>query len=235
MIWFGRNLSEKLSTPAPAVALPPDEGARMEEALRWVASRAPHLEGDALLDALAATGYVDRATARRLLPCYRHFDADRHFSESLRRLSFRGPAAAGEFRDRVGRVMADLTESAALDDVGAEPAVRFRHGAREGVVLAYPMVNFTLGGESLKAVEAVVEEMPDALVLVARNFQDGTAQQLRALLHRTEVPGTLVTVNLLLGIRAVTLKYQPGGDRVLDLLSAGRPLRTQDVATLGDR
>ena len=50
-------------------------------------------------------------------------------------------------------------------------------------------------------------------------------------------PGLLasVTVNLLLGIRATALKYQPPRERVVDLLSVGRPIRTQDVAILGER
>ena len=46
---------------------------------------------------------------------------------------------------------------------------------------------------------------------------------------------TLVTVNLLLGIRATTLRYQPGAERVIALLGSGRPLRSRDVAVLGDR
>jgi hypothetical protein len=49
------------------------------------------------------------------------------------------------------------------------------------------------------------------------------------------VPGTLVTVNLLLGIRATTLRYQPGAERVIELLGSGRPLRSRDVAVLGER
>ncbi|HEX5725150.1 MAG TPA: hypothetical protein VFX98_06770 [Longimicrobiaceae bacterium] len=234
MIWFGK-LTEAIYLPPAGAALPGDENSRMEHALRWVAARAPHLEGAALLDALASTGWVDRATAARLLPCFRHFDPDRYFAECLRTLSFRGPGAAGEFRERIGRVMEDLTGSAELGALGAEEVVRFGHGERLGVVLAYPQVAFTLGGEAAKAVQAAVEEMPDTLVVVARNFQDGTPEQLRAMLDRTEVPGTLVTVNLLLGMRASTLRYQPAADRVMDLLSLGRPLRTQDVARLGDR
>jgi hypothetical protein len=122
-----------------------------------------------------------------------------------------------------------------MDEVGPEGAVRFTLGEREGIVLAYPAVQFTIGGNAARAVEAAVEEMPDTLVIVARNFQDGTRAQLRAMLDRTEVPGTLVTVNLLLGMRATALKYQPSPERVVDLLSVGRPLRTQDVAALGDR
>lgn len=233
MIWFG-NLSHALRIPVPAIVAG-GEGQRMEAALRLVAAHAPHLEGDALLDALATTGYVDRDTARRLLPCYRHFDADRWFAESLRSLSLKGPLVADEFRGRIGRVMEDLTGNARLGELGPEGAVRFTSGGREGVVLAYPTTQFTIGGPSKSAVEAAAEEMPDALVIVARNFQDTTFGQLRAMLTNTGIRGTLVTVNLLLGIRATTLKYQPSPDRVVDLLSLGRPIRTQDVASLGER
>jgi len=235
MIWFGKPFSEVLFTPPAGVAPVGDETARMEHALRWVAARDPHLEGPALVDALAGTGWVDRAEAARLLPCFRHFDPDRYFSEALRSLSFRGPTAAGEFRQRIGRVMEDLTGAAALGTAGAEEVVRFGAGDRQGVVFAYPQVQFSLGGESAKAVAAAAEEMPDALVIVARNFQEGTAGQLAAMLRDTEVPGTLVTVNLLLGIRATTLRYQPGAERVIELLGSGRPLRSRDVAVLGDR
>ena len=234
MIWFGRPLSEVLYTPPAGMALG-DESVRMEHALRWVAARDPHLEGTDLLDALAATGWVDRGTAARLLPCFRHFDADRCFADALRGLSFRGPTAAGEFRQRIGRVMEDIAGGAALGTVGPEECVRFGAGERQGVVLAYPQVGFSLGGPAAQAVAAAVDEMPDALVIVARNFQEGTAGQLGSLLSGTEVPGTLVTVNLLLGIRATTLRYQPGSDRVIRLLGAGRPLRSRDVAVLGDR
>jgi hypothetical protein len=233
MIWFG-NLAHALRIPVPALAAG-DEGQRMEAALRAVAAYAPHLEGDALLDALADTGLVDRRVAARLLPCYRHFDADRWFAESLRSLSLKGPLVADEFRGRVGRVMEDLTGNARVDEVGEEGAVRFSRGEREGIVLAYPAVQFSLGGPALKAVEAAVEEMPDALVIVARNFQDAAGAQLAGVLSRSGVPGTLVTVNLLLGMRAMALKYQPSPDAVVDLLSVGRPIRTQDVARLADR
>jgi len=233
MIWFG-NLSHALRIPIPAIAAG-GEGQRMEAALRLVAAHAPQLEGDDLLEALAATGYVDVATARRLLPCYRHFDADRWFAESLRSLSLKGPLVADEFRGRIGRVMEDLTGNARVGELGPEGAVRFTHAGREGIVLSYPTTQFTIGGTARTAVEAAAEEMPDALVIVARNFQDTTFGQLRAMLTNTGIPGTLVTVNLLLGIRATTLKYQPPAERVVELLSAGRPLRTQDVARLGER
>ena len=235
MIWFGKHITEVLFTPPAGVVHVLDVNARMERALRWVAAREPQLEGPALVDALAATGWVDRETAERLLPCYRHFDADRCFAESLRSLSFRGPTAAGEFRQRIGRVMEDVTGSASLGVVGPEDCVRFTAGDRQGVVLAYPQVGFTLGGDAAEAVRAAAGEMPDALVIVARNFQEGTAEQLHVLLDRTEVPGTLVTVNLLLGIRATTLRYQPGAERVIELLGTGRPLRSRDVAVLGER
>ncbi|HEX8904197.1 MAG TPA: hypothetical protein VF771_05105, partial [Longimicrobiaceae bacterium] len=187
MIWFG-NLAHALRIPVPAL-LGGDEGQRMETALRHVAAHAPHLEGDALVDALAATGLVDRRTARRLLPCYRHFDADRWFADSLRSLSLKGPLVADEFRGRIGRVVEDLTGNARLEEVGPEGAVRFTLGEREGIVLAYPAVQFSIGGPAAKAVEAAVEEMPDALVIVARNFQDNTGAQLSSMLARTEVPG----------------------------------------------
>ncbi|HEX8242603.1 MAG TPA: hypothetical protein VF541_03895 [Longimicrobium sp.] len=233
MIWFG-NLAHALRIPVPAL-VGGDDGQRMEAALRHVAAHAPHLQGDALVEALAATGMVDRGTARRLLPCYRHFDADRWFAESLRSLSLKGPLVADEFRGRIGRVVEDLTGNARIEEVGPEGAVRFTLRDREGIVLAYPAVQFTIGGPAAKAVEAAVDQMPDTLVIVARNFQDNTGAQLASMLSRTEVPGTLVTVNLLLGLRATALKYQPSPERVVDLLSLGRPIRTQDVATLGER
>jgi hypothetical protein len=234
MIWFG-NLRDTVQLPAGGPPPPGDENVRMEHALIRVAERAPHLCGPALVDALAATGWVDHDTAARLLPTFRHFDADRAFAESLRKLSFRGPLFAGEFRTRIQRVMEDLTGDALLDEIGPEEAVRFRHGHREGITLAYPQVQFTMGGFAAKAVEAAMDEMPDALVVVAKNFQPGTHDQLNAMLSGTEVRGTLVTLNLLLGMRATALRYQPGADRVMELLGSGRPLKTQDVARLGDR
>ena len=233
MIWFG-NLAHALRIPVPAL-VGGDDGQRMEAALRHVAAHAPHLQGDALVEALAATGMVDRGTARRLLPCYRHFDADRWFADSLRSLSLKGPLVADEFRGRIGRVVEDLTGNARIEEVGPEGAVRFTLRDREGIVLAYPAVQFTIGGPAAKAVEAAVDQMPDTLVIVARNFQDNTGAQLSSMLSRTEVPGTLVTVNLLLGIRATTLRYQPGADRVIELLGQGRPLRSKGVAVLGNR
>lgn len=205
----------------------------MEQALTWVAARAPHLTGPALVDALADTGWVDRPTAERLLPAFRGFDPDRYFAEDLRRLSFRGAAVADEFRLRVARAVEDMTGSARIGSVSAEGAIRFGHGDREGIVIAYPEVGFTLGARTRDAVLAAVEEMPDALVVIARNFGSETAGQLGGILARTEVPGTLLTVNLLLGMRAIALRYQPPIERVVDLLGAGRPLRSADIATLG--
>ncbi len=233
MIWF-RN-PPKIFPRAAVERSAPGEHARMREALQRVAARAPHLTGDALLDALAETGWVDRAVAARLLPAFRDFDADRYFAENLRRLSLRGATVAEEFRERVRQVMEDAVGEARLGEVGPEAAIRFRSGEREGILLAYPEVGFTLGGNARKSVAAALEEMPDALVIVARNFQDGTREQLASLLAGTEVPGTLVTVNLLLGIRAVALRYQPCPERIIATLGAGRPLRTQDVALLGNR
>lgn len=234
MIWFAKDVRVRLF-PASLTPAPADDNARMEHALRAVAERCPHLAGDALVDALAGTGLVDRDTASRLLPHFRHFDPDRIFADGVRTLSFRGPSAADEFRARIARVVADLTGDARLGPVGPDEAVRFQQGQRQGIVLAYPQVAFTVGGRVLDTVRAAVEEMPDALVIVARNFHDSTRDQLRAILDRSEVPGTLVTVNLLLGLRAMALRHQPDAGRVIDLLGAGRPLRTQDVALLGNR
>ena len=207
----------------------------MERALRAVAAHAPHLSGDALLDAIAETGLIDRATAARLLPAFRGFDPDRCFAEELRRLSFRGVGVGEDFRTRVRRAVEDLVGEAELGQVGDEPAIRFRHNGAEGIMLAYPEVAWTIGGSVRPAIAAAIEEMPDALVIVARNFAEGTGPQFASLLDRTGVPGTLVSVNLLLGMRAVTLRYQPPAARVVDLLGAGRPLRSADVATLGNR
>jgi hypothetical protein len=207
----------------------------MRAALEHVASYAPHLAGCELLDALEDTGWIERDAAARLLPQFHDFDADRHFAEHMRRLSFRGPTVADEFRAGIGRILADLFGSAVETEIGNEPAFRFHHQDREGAVLAYPAVNLSIGGPLRAAIAGAVEEMPDALVLVARNFQPGAAEQLAAMLARTEVPGTLVTINLLLGVRATTLRYQPDRCRVVDVLGSGRPLRSADVARLGDR
>ncbi len=234
MIWFG-NLNRILPEPDPAAFGPLPEGTRMLRALEWVAERAPHLTGSVLLDALSATGWIDRESAARLLPHFRHFDPDRHFSENLRRLSFRGRSAAEDFRRGVRCVVEEVTGNGVMGDVGPEPGIRFRGGEREGIVLAHPEVGFTIAGKTREAVEAAVEEMPDALVVVARNFERSTADQLSGILQRTDVPGTLVTVNLLLGIRATALRYQPSPTRVIDLLGCGRPLRSADVARLGER
>lgn len=233
MIWFG-NLSALPQGAGQVVAAGAPE-TRMEHALRWVAAREPQLAGPALLDALEATGLVDRATAARLLPAFRGFDADRVFAESLRALSLKGAPAADEFRSRIGRVVVDLAGDARIAPLGPEPAVRFGAGERQGVMLAYPQVQFALGGAALQAVTAALDEMPDALVIVARNFAEGTAAQLGSVLSRSGVPGTLVTVNLLLGMRAIALKYQPSTDRIFELLGTGRPLRSRDIAMLGDR
>jgi hypothetical protein len=233
MIWFG-NLTAHTQGSTHVLAVG-DDSARMEHALRWVAARAPHLSGPALVDALAETGLVDRPTALRLLPAFRGFDPDRVFADSLRALSLRGPTAAEEFRSRIGRVVDDVAGGARVEAIGPETGIRFGRGDRQGVLLAYPQVQFTLGGAATQAVSAAMSEMPDALVIVARNFADGTAAQLRAYLERSEVRGTLVTVNLLLGMRAIALKYQPTEERVFELLGAGGALRSRDIAVLGDR
>lgn len=233
MIWFG-NLNPLV--PAPPVApAPTAEHARMQQALEHVAEHAPHLSGSELVEALADTGWVEPASALRLLPHFRHFDPDRHFAEHLRRLSFRGGAAADDFRQGVRRVVEDLTGNGRVEEVGPEVGIRFESGEHQGVVLAHPEVSFTISGRTREAVLAAVEEMPDSLVVVARNFERGTAEQLASLLSRTGVPGTLITLNLLLGMRAIALRYQPPVQRVVHLLGAGQPLRSADIALLGDR
>lgn len=234
MIWFG-NLNRILPGGDPAAFGPLPERERMRRALEWVAERAPNLEGARRLDALAASGWIDRESAARLMCEFEHFDADRHFADNLRRLSFRGAGAADEFRRGVGYVFEELLGSADEAEIGPERGIRFRLGEREGVVLAHPEVHFTVAGKTRDAVIAAVEEMPDAIVVIARNFDRATADQLRAILDRTEVPGTLITLNLLLGLRAVALRRQPTSDRILDLLGAGRPVRSVDLALLGNR
>jgi hypothetical protein len=234
MIWFG-NLNRIVIRP-PSSGLGFDgETARMQTALERVAETTPGLWGPSLVDALASTGWVDRATAERLLPHFPHFDADRHFAEYLRRLSFRGHSAADEFRTGVRCIVEEITGDGMIDRVGPEPCVRFSTDGFEGVVLAQPEVSFTITGRTREAIAAAVEEMPDAVVVVARNFDQGTARQLGTILYRSGVPGTLITINLLLGIRATALRYQPRLDRVVSLLSTGRMLRSADVARLGDR
>jgi hypothetical protein len=234
MIWFG-SLQKLLPPPAVRSHAGAGERDRMRLALEWVAARAPHLAGAELIQTLADTGLVDPATAARLLPQFHQFDPDRYFAEHLRRLSFRGAGVADEFRQGIHRVVEDVVGGAQVGEIGPEIGVRFRSGEHEGVVLAHPTVSLSIGGGTREAIAAAVEEMPDALVVVAKNFDSKAAAQLSGMLARTGVPGTLVTVNLLLGIRAITLRYQPGARRVVELLGAGRPLRSADIARLGNR
>lgn len=234
MIWFG-NLEHFFAGPVPADLPATPEDQRMLFALRRVAELAPGLSGAQLLGALASTGWVDRSTAERLLPTFRHFDPDQHFCEYLRRLSFRGASAEEPFRDGIRCVLDQVVGPAAVDPEGPEPCVRFRVDGFEGLALARPEVSFTITGRTRDAILAAVEEMPDALVVVARNFDRVASQQLSGLLHRTGVRGTLVTLNLLLGIRATALRYQPERTRVVELLGRGGTLRSADVARLGDR
>ncbi len=230
MIWFANPTvrGRPAARPAPAAL-------RMERALREVAAREPHLRGRPLAEALAATGWLDLETALRLLPCYRHFDPDRYFAEHLRSISFRGETVAADFRAGVKRALHDLLGGADSGELGSQACVRFGTGEREGVVLAYPQVDFALGPDVSAAAAAALEEIPEAFVLVARNFRQTTAAQLSGILARSDVSGTLLTVNLLLGMRAVVLRYRPDPARVFDLLAAGRPIRSADVARLGDR
>lgn len=234
MIWFGHVERLVVNPSSESLGLA-SETKRMQTALERVAETSPGLWGASLLDALAATGWVDRVTAERLLPQFRHFDADRHFSEHMRRLSFRGTTAVDEFRTGIHCVISEIVGDATIDQVGPERCVRFAPSPFEGLVLAHPEVSFTIGGRTRDAIMAATEEMPDAIVVVARNFDANAADHLRSLLDRTGVPGTLITLNLLLGIRAITLRYQPKPERVVSLLSRGGILRSTDVAQLGDR
>ncbi|MDR0787818.1 MAG: hypothetical protein LBG44_08140 [Gemmatimonadota bacterium] len=234
MIWFGNV--ERLVVHPDAESLGfASETKRMRTALERVAEATPGLWGPELLDALVATGWVDRTTAESLLPQFRHFDPDRHFAEHMRRLSFRGTSATEEFRAGVRCVINEIAGNASVDRVGPEHCVRFAPSTFEGIVLAHPEVSFTITGRTREAITAAVEEAPDAIVVVARNFDPITAVQLRSLLDRTGVPGTLVTVNMLLGLRATALRYQPKPEQVVHLLSRGGMLRSADIARLGDR
>lgn len=234
MIWFG-NLERFFVGPVPAGLPGAAEDKRMQFALERVAEVAPGLAGDPLLDALEATGWVDRRTAERLLPTFRHFDPDQHFCEYMRRLSFRGRNAEEDFRRGVRCVLDEIVGGASIDASGPEACVRFSVGDKEGVVLAQPEVGFTVAGRTRDAVVAAVEEMPDAIVVIARTFDRAAAEQLGSILYRTGVPGTLVTVNLLLGIRAAALRFGTHPVRVVDLLARGGALRSADIAPLGER
>jgi hypothetical protein len=234
MIWFG-NLNRILAAPLPEGLGGNSEAARMQFALERVAERSPGLSGAALLDALAGTGWVERADAERLLPTFRGFDPDRHFAEYLRRLSFRGRNSNEEFREGVRCVVEEITGHGVLDQIGPEPCIRFAAPGVEGVVLAYPEVNFTVSGRTREAALAAIEEMPDSLVVVARNFDRSAPEQLASILHRSGLKGTLMSVNLLLGVRASSLRHQPGLARLLEVLAHGGLLRSADVACLGDR
>lgn len=233
MIWFGRHPGLHIPSPVRG-RVPVRDRDRMRAALEQIAAHAPHLTGAELLDALGDTGWIDRATAKRLLPEFRNFDPDRHFAEHMRRLSFRGPSASDEFHAGIGRIVADLFGSSRETEIAAELAFRFQHAEQEGLILGYPMVQLAIGGTLQEAVTSAIEEVPDALVIVARNFHPAAAEQLRGLLSSSEVPGTLITINLLLGVRATVLRYQPHKSRVVRLLGAGRPLRSADVARLVD-
>ncbi|MEX2582519.1 MAG: hypothetical protein WD766_04570 [Gemmatimonadota bacterium] len=234
MIWFG-NLNRILASPAPEHLRLAAAETRMQFALERVAEAAPGIGGQFLLDALAATGWVDRSTAERLLPHFRHFDPDRHFGDYLRRLSFRGRSSGDEFRSGIRCIVEEITGTGWIGEIGSEPCVRFSTRGVEGLVLAEPEVGFTIAGRTRDALAAAVEEMPDVVVVIARNFDRHAAEQLSGILYRTGVPATLVTLNLLLGIRATALRYQPPTTRVIDVLATGGALRSADIAQLGER
>lgn len=233
MIWFGPKAPNAATLPRP---LPDrslgDSTSRMYRALAEVAAHSPHLFGRPLVQALAESGWVSEAEAERLLPCFPRWDPDRSFAEALRRLSFRGLGVADEFRSRVARAMADIVGDARVSE--DEGLVRWEAGERIGVVLAYPEVDWTVGGEARTTLARVAEEMPDSVAVVARSFRETAASEVRSLLG-PEVPGTLVSVNLLLGLRAAALRHQPPTSRMLELLGLGRSLRSVDLAVLGER
>ncbi len=234
MIWFG-NLERFFVGDVPAGLPRTAEFTRMQMGLERVAEIAPALSGRSLLEAVVATGWVDRETAERLLPHFRHFDADAHFATYLRRLSFQGRSAEDQFRMGVRCIVEEITGNARIGGVGPESGIRFATGNREGIVLPHPEVGFTISGKTRDAIAAAVEEMPDTIVVIARSFEKNTAAQLRSILAGTEVTGTLVTLNLLLGIRATTLRYQPRTDRVIELLSTGGAIRSPQIAKLAER
>lgn len=231
MIWFGENFVP-VFTPRDREG----EFSRMQRGIRWVAERTPGATGEELVSALSESGWVSTETARRLLPYFRDFDADRYFAERLRRLSFRGELAVDEFRRRIGQVMVDLTEEGerVVLSGGAE-AVRFRAGERDGLVFAFPEVSYAVDPELRAAVPDVLEHFPHTVVLVARNFRPGAEAAFRSLFRGQEIAPTTVTVNRLLGLRAVALRYRTPADRVMDLLCSGSGVSTRAVARLGDR
>jgi len=233
MIWFG-HLTLQPAHGSPIDRAQP-ELARMKMALRWVAARAPELRGEHLAAALVSTGWVDLEEARRLIPLFSHFDADAHFAEELRRLSFRGMSVVDEFHQRIGRILVDLTGRFAMDDVAGERCLRFRDEGREGLVFAYPLVGLSLGGGLTAALRTSAGEMPDSVVIVARTFRPDFEAQVRGLMHGSDVPCTLVTVNRLLGVRAVTLAYRPPRADVFRLLGQGGLIGSAAVAHLADR
>jgi len=165
-----------------------------------------------------------------------NFDPDRHFAESLRRLSFRGELAVDEFRRRIGQVMVDLTEDGEKVVLpGGAEAVRFRAGDRDGLVFAFPEVSYAVDAELRAAVPDVMEHFPHAVVLVARNFRAGAEASFRSLFRGQEIAPTLVTVNRLLGLRAVALRYGTPAELVMDMFCCGGSVSTRAVARLGDR
>jgi hypothetical protein len=230
MIWFGKLPGIRI----PELSPPERPHRRMRQALECVACHAPGLSGAALVQALASTGWVDETTAERLLPEFRHFDSERHFAQNLRSLSFRGRSMEDEFRRAVARAMEDIVGPARGE--GEEESAEHRFGDEEwqGTALAFPEVRCSISGRIRELVAAAAEQMPDTFVLIARNFDPEAHAQLSALLGR-EIPGTLMTVNQLLGIRAMALRYHPAPARVRELLAIGRALRSADIARLGDR
>lgn len=234
MIWFGK-LERLFIGPVPPGLPEAADEKRMQFALERVAEVAPWLTGDPLIDALAATGWVDRETASRLFPVFRHFDPDRHFGDYMRRLSFRGRTVEEEFRYGIRSIFQEIVGNAELCQLGPEACIRFEEGDRQFVALCRPEVGLTVAGTTREALLASIEEMPDAVLLIARSFERSAVDQVSSVLSRTGIPGSLVTVNHLLGLRATALRFGSSPEMIADVLALGGSVGSVQVARLGDQ
>ena len=184
-----------------------------------VAARQPDLDGEALLEALAATGWVDRRTAARIVPTLADFDPFTHFARSLRRLGWRGRRATPAFRRAVVTLFRGLPGAAVTEG-------RRWLEAYGMPVLAYAEVGWSPGrppGEELTAAAAAGL----AVVVVATSFDDES-------LRRAPVPLTALTTNRLLGMAAVIRHYRPEPAAVRALLERGGWVTSSDVARLAE-
>lgn len=193
---------------------------RVLRAWERVAERDPDLEGDALLDALTATGWVDRRTAARIVPTLGDFDPFVPFARSVRRLGWRGRPATAAFRAAVATLLRGLP--------GA--AVRARESwleAYELPVLAYPEVGWAPVGPARDELDrAAAAGTP--VVVVATSFEHATPQGPRA------IPLTMLTTNRLLGMAAVIRRYRPDPAAVRRLLARGGRIASAEVARLAE-